>query len=190
MMEYILNHIAKEGIFSFLTLNSFIQAPADIPVKNISLRLDKSLKNPILSPKKESSWEAFNTFNPAAVYEAGKVHILYRAQGYNYISVLEYASSRDGVHIDERLEYPVFTLPHMSILTQKKKVYDISSPSLSAGYGGCEDPRITKIDDMLYMCYTAYDGVNPPRVAFTSLSVDDFLKKRWIWTPPVLIYPS
>jgi predicted GH43/DUF377 family glycosyl hydrolase len=37
------------------------------------------------------------------------------------------------------------------------------------------------------MLYTAYDGNNPPRVAMTSISVDDFLSKRWNWDMPKLI---
>ena len=44
---------------------------------------------------------------------------------------------------------------------------------------GCEDPRITRIDDRIFMTYTAYDGVNPPRIALTSIAVSDFLEKKW-----------
>ena len=47
-------------------------------------------------------------FNPAAIYEAGKVHILYRAIGETDVSVLGYASSLDGLHINERLDKPVY----------------------------------------------------------------------------------
>lgn len=189
LKERIISYWSVKGEGLYAVVYSFTQAPADMPIKNISLRLNKSSKNPILSPKKESYWEAFNTFNPAAVYEAGKVHILYRAQGHNYVSVLGYASSRDGVHIDERLEYPVFTPPDMSVLTQKKKSYDISSSYMSAGYGGCEDPRITKIGNRFYMTYVAYDGWSAPRVALTSISVEDFLNHRWLWETPVIISP-
>jgi predicted GH43/DUF377 family glycosyl hydrolase len=39
------------------------------------------------------------------------------------------------------------------------------------------------------MTYTAYDGVNPPRVALTSIAIDDFLKKNWEWEKPKLISP-
>jgi predicted GH43/DUF377 family glycosyl hydrolase len=57
------------------------------------------------------------------------------------------------------------------------------------GNSGCEDPRLTQIGDTIYMCYTAYDGVSPTRVALTSIPVDSFLKKYWRWAPPVLISP-
>ena len=58
------------------------------------------------------------------------------------------------------------------------------------GNSGCEDPRITQIDDTLHMFYTAYDGVNPPVVAATSIAVKDFLKKQWNWTTPTIVTPE
>jgi predicted GH43/DUF377 family glycosyl hydrolase len=39
------------------------------------------------------------------------------------------------------------------------------------------------------MFYTAFDGLNPPRVAFTSITVKNFLNKKWLWKKPVLISP-
>jgi len=57
------------------------------------------------------------------------------------------------------------------------------------GNVGCEDPRITHIDDRLFMTYTAYNGVDAPRVALTSISVADFLSKNWNWEKPKLISP-
>ena len=64
--------------------------------------------NPILRPETTHWWESKAVFNPAAIYEGGKVHILYRALGDTDTSVLGYASSRDGFHIDERLDQPVY----------------------------------------------------------------------------------
>jgi predicted GH43/DUF377 family glycosyl hydrolase len=37
------------------------------------------------------------------------------------------------------------------------------------------------------MCYTAYDGINPPRIALTTITVTDFVQKHWAWTKPKLI---
>ncbi len=39
------------------------------------------------------------------------------------------------------------------------------------------------------MCYTAFDGKGPPRVAFTSITAKDFDDHKWNWTKPVLISP-
>ncbi len=133
-------------------------------------------ENPIIVPAVELAWQQNGTFNPAAIYEDGKVHIIYRAQASDGTSVFGYANSRDGLHIDENLNSPIYV--------PREKFEIKSAPN---GNSGCEDPRISKIGDRFYMTYTAYDGVNPPRVALTSISVSDFLKKNWNWEKPKLI---
>lgn len=140
--------------------------------------LKRFKKNPILEPIKAHRWEAKMVFNPAAIYENNKVHIVYRAMSFNNTSVFGYATSRNGLNIDERLEEPIY-VPREPF--EKKK-----QPS---GNSGCEDPRITKIGNTLYMLYTAFDGTGPPRVAVTSISLKDFLQRRWNWKKPVLISP-
>jgi len=150
-------------------------------------RLKKHENNPILSPRKENHWEAFNTFNPAALHADGKVHILYRAQGFDYVSSVGYAASADGIIIDERLDHPVYSPLDDFENNQTGKVnYDFMS---GGGFGGCEDPRITLIGKRVYMTYVAFDGWSPPRLALTSISLNDFLDKKWLWTKPVLISP-
>lgn len=37
------------------------------------------------------------------------------------------------------------------------------------------------------MCYTAYDGVNNPRIALSTIKEYDLLDKHWDWTTPILI---
>ncbi len=133
-------------------------------------------QNPIIQPRPEFPWEAQATFNPAAIYEAGKVHILYRALSLDDTSVFGYANSTDGLNIDERLVYPIYE-PRESF---EKKYH----PGLS----GCEDCRLTRMGDRIYMFYTAYDGFSP-RVALTSITVDNFVNKRWDWEPAKVITP-
>ena len=77
-------------------------------VTNIRLSLERFKGNPILRPDDKHRWETKAVFNPAAIYEGGKVHILYRAIGESDVSVLGYASSLDGLHINERLDKPVY----------------------------------------------------------------------------------
>lgn len=158
---------------------------------NVSyLFLKRVSENPILKPVAGHFWESKAVFNTAAIYEYGKVHLVYRAIGDNDTSVLGYASSTDGIHIDERLDDPIYV--HRF---SQEKTLSFSSNHLSpyasggGGYGGCEDPRITKIGDKMYMTYVFYDGANPPRVALTSIGYDDFLKHSWNWEKPVLISP-
>jgi predicted GH43/DUF377 family glycosyl hydrolase len=134
--------------------------------------------NPIITPIAEHAWESQATFNPAAIYEGGRVHILYRAMSGDNTSVIGYASSSDGVDIDERSPDPIYA-----------PCADFEQKKIVGGNSGCEDPRLTKIGDRIYMCYTAYDGKDPPRVAFTSIAADDLVAHRWKWTPPILISP-
>ncbi len=158
--------------------------------KNISLDLYKAPENPILSPNKDNHWEAFNTFNPAALYEDGKVHLLYRAQGFNYVSVLGYASSSDGINFDIRHDEPAYIPKEDFEYKGTIKPTNVAHYYVSGGgYGGCEDPRATRIDDRIYLTYVAFDGYSPPRVALSSIAVNDFLNQRWLWEKPVLISP-
>lgn len=158
--------------------------------KDISLRLKRARHNPLITPNTKNAWESFNTFNPAAVYDDGKVHILYRAQGYDYMSVLGYAVSHDGVHIDERLDQPIYVPSESFENINHTKPFHVANRYISGGgYGGCEDPRVTKIDGRYYLTYVAFDGANPPRITLTSISVDNFLNRRFLWERPVLISP-
>ncbi len=174
--------VENEGIYG-VVLSGFLFDPNLLGKKK--LKLNKHITNPILAPNAENNWEAFNTFNPAAVSVGGKVHILYRAQGYDYVSTVGYASSVDGIAIDERLNVPIYT-PSQGFENNLSNgvSYDYIS---GGGYGGCEDPRVTLLGDSIYMTYVAFDGWSPPRLALTSILVDDFLSKRWNWTKPVLI---
>ncbi len=148
-------------------------------------QLDRPKANPLISPNPAHDWESFTTFNPGALYDAGKVHLLYRAQGHDYVSSIGYASSADGIHIEQQLEKPVF------IPTQPFEIPiqagQVNMKFMSAGYGGCEDPRLTRIDDRIYMTYVAFNGYSEPRIAISSISVKDFLDHNWLWTHPVLI---
>jgi predicted GH43/DUF377 family glycosyl hydrolase len=162
-------------------------------IKNIPLVLERFAGNPIISPRLDNWWETKATFNPAAVYAGGRVHILYRAIGETNVSMLGYASSYDGLHIQERLDKPAYTPrepfegvnPVYQPTTGGTGIY----VSGGGGMGGCEDPRLTRINDHIYMTYVAYDGCNPPRVALSSIHTDDFLNKKWHWKKPVLISP-
>lgn len=147
----------------------------------IKIVLIKEESNPILEPRAEYAWEAFASFNPAALVLDDRIHLLYRAQGYDGQSVLGYAGSSDGVRIDERLKDPVF------VPTKAKQVGEHPPIGSGGGTGGCEDPRLVAINDTVYLVYVAFDGSAPPGVALTSISKENFLKKRWRWSAPRLI---
>ncbi len=161
---------------AFVGLKSLIRTMG--ATRQTRLRLERPSKNPIIKPVSRHSWEAKATFNPAAFYEGGKVHIIYRAMSDDNTSVLGYATSKDGIHIENREKEPIY-VPREPF--EQKLVPN--------GNSGCEDPRVTKIGDTLYMCYTAFDGRHPPRIAITSISLNKFLKKEWDWAKPVIVSP-
>lgn len=186
----------REGIFAIehAAFNGIINKKAEF--NNMTLkRFDE---NPVIKPTPENFWESKATFNAAAMYEQGKVHLIYRAIGDFDTSVLGYAASNDGTHFNDRSPDPIY-VPTQSFEmpvtgtpwngASAKTIVNSPYESGGGGYGGCEDPRITKIDDKYYMTYVAYDGANPPRVALTSINVNDFHNKNWDWQPPVLISP-
>ncbi len=131
--------------------------------------------NPILLPDKTHLWESKTAFNTAAILENQSVHLLYRAQDRNNLSTIGYASTKDGFHIDERLPEPIY---------RGKELFEIL---------GCEDPRITRIDDKIYMLYTAVTSGTDGLfwcVGMTSISVSDFINKHWNWSKPIVISPA
>ena len=151
------------------------------------IKVNRAKKNPIISPIKEHSWESKATFNPAAIYlegpeklrnGAGKVHIVYRAMSEDNTSSFGYATSKDGIHIDYRSPKPIYT---------PREAFE--QKLTPGGNSGCEDPRLTKINNKIYMCYTAFDGQNLPRVALTWIKEKDFLAQEWNFAKPVLISP-
>lgn len=133
--------------------------------------------NPIITPRPKVDWEVRGTFNPAAIYLDDKFHILYRAVSDKNVSTVGYATSADGYSIDTRSKKPIY-VPREGFEKNGDSNY------------GCEDPRIMLIGDRIYMTYTGYNGATP-RVAISSIAVDDFLKGKWEkWDKPYAITPE
>jgi len=126
--------------------------------------------NPILAPVVNHAWESRVVFNPAAVYLDKRVHILYRAIGEDGVSRLGYASSSDGYHIDERLPHPVF------------------EPILPVEKNGCEDPRLTEMEDRCIMTYTAYGDIY--QIGLTTISIENMQNKKWDWEERFFPFPN
>ena len=101
------------------------------------MQLQRHPASPVLKPNPLVPWEARNVFNPAVIHHNGLFHMFYRAQGVDFTSSIGYAVSSDGLTFN-KLEKPVLT------------------PSSREDYRGVEDPRVTVLDGVFYMCYTAY----------------------------------
>lgn len=157
--------------------------------KATTLNFERFEENPIITPNGEHHWESKATFNPAALFEGGRVHLLYRAIGNNDVSVLGYAVSENGFDVDEQQEHPAYT-NHQTM--ENKECAYVAPVCISSGggwSGGCEDPRLAAIDDTAYLLYTAFDGWGSIRMALTSLSLKDFCNQNWKWKKPVFISP-
>jgi predicted GH43/DUF377 family glycosyl hydrolase len=110
------------------------------------IRLKRLSAKPVLSPRKENTWEAGAVFNCAAIMDGGLIHLIYRAtditsngsQG-RYINSLGYATSHDGLTF-ERWDQPILT----NEVEQELR--------------GPEDPRVVELDGTFYMMYTGYGG--------------------------------
>ncbi len=148
------------------------------------LFLIKPQTAPLISPRVENGWECWQTFNPGVILLENKVHFLYRAIGNDGISRFGYAVSSDGFKLDERLNYPVYQhyeAPHFNL--------NLFSFASGGSIGGCEDPRLTRVnnEEDIYMIYTACG--RELRLALTSIKVKDFLNRKWNWKKPVFISP-
>lgn len=141
--------------------------------------VSRPVPRPILKPLKKNEWEAQAVFNPTAIDIDDEIHIIYRALSPDNTSRLGYASSKNGLAIDSRLSEPIYE-PRTEFESKKRDLQ---------GNSGCEDARITRIDDTLYLLYTAYDQ-ELPRVAVSTLSVDDFRAQKWNWSEPIIVSPE
>lgn len=150
-----------------------------LSLTNTSRTLIRSTENPILRPQ-GNGFEESAVFNTASFDFEGSIYLLYRAMGSDNTSTIGCAKTKDGIHIDERFDSPIY-VPRADF-EQKK-----GDPN---GNSGCEDPRVSIIGNILHMTYTAYDGVHPAHGAYTSISLDDFRNDNWdAWKMPVLITP-
>jgi predicted GH43/DUF377 family glycosyl hydrolase len=119
----------------------------------------------ILSPT-DNEFENNGVLNPGIYQEGNTVHIFYRAVQDGNFSTIGYSRSDGPFHIVERLEKPILT-----------RDFDYEKH-------GVEDARIVKIDDLFYINYVAYDGVNAMGALATSKDLVHF-EKHGIITPKV-----
>ena len=157
-------------------LDTLLEDMLEARIKQI--RLNRFSGNPIIKPDPKLAWQSRAVFNPTALYEYGRVHLAYRAMSEDNTSVIGYASSGDGYNFEDRPNEPLYT---------PREPFE--AKFVPGGNSGCEDPRLTRIGDTIYMLYTAFNGRSEPRVALTYIKVDDFLARCWNWSRPILISP-
>jgi predicted GH43/DUF377 family glycosyl hydrolase len=99
-------------------------------------------KKGILLKKTEWGFENEGVLNPAVIREGDWVHLFYRAVSKGNYSSIGYCKLKGPFTVEERLNKPLLF------------------PQFDYESHGMEDPRIVKIEDLYYITYTAYDGVN------------------------------
>ena len=179
-----LYYASKKG--EVFTVN-FPQPFPSAKTKKALVSLKRFHKNPIIVPDLINEWESEAAFNPAALYDDGKVHLLYRAAGRGGISCFGYANSKDGFHFEKDSPEPAY-IPRMDfegVHTKPTQITDLYKSG--CGWGGCEDPKLTAMDGRIYLTYVAFNGYSHPRVALSSIDRADFHKKKWNWEEPILI---
>ncbi len=112
-------------------------------------------KHGVLIDKTDLPFEDDGVLNPAAMQVGNDVHIFYRAVRRGNYSTIGYCKLDGPLTVVERHDKP-FLIPE----------FDFEAH-------GMEDPRITKIDDLYYMSFTGYNGVN----ALGALATSSDLKK-------------
>lgn len=166
-------------LFSLLLYN--LSIAQESPVESIMGSFEKYHKNPILLSH-GTGFEAKAVFNPAAIVKNDTIFLLYRAEDWKGVrqwkgtSSIGLAYSLDGVNFTKR-DRPV-VIPE----------FDYETP------GGCEDPRVVRIEDTYYLTYTAYDGEYARLAIATSQDLMHWDKKGiiipWEWSKAGAILPE
>ncbi|HWC74168.1 MAG TPA: glycoside hydrolase family 130 protein [Gemmatimonadales bacterium] len=140
----------------------------------------KPAVNPIIVPDSSShfdspmnglvAWEAYATFNPAAIVRGGRIFLLYRAEDASgrqeiggHTSRLGLAESSDGLHFRRRptpVLYP-----------------DTDAQRANEWPGGVEDPRVVESEDGTYiLTYTQWNRDVPRLAVATSRDLVSWVK--------------
>ncbi len=115
-------------------------------------------KEGILLHKSTLGFENEGVLNPATIREGDDVHLFYRAVSKGNYSSIGYCKLKGSLTVEQRCDIPLLF------------------PQFDYESHGIEDPRITKIDDLYYITYTAYDGINALGALATSKDLITFEK--------------
>ena len=123
-------------------------------------------KEGVVLTKTLSEFENEGVLNPAVIREGDSVHIFYRAVREGNYSSIGYCRLDGPLTVAERWDKPIMV------------------PEFDYESHGVEDARIVKIDNLYYMTYTCYDGINARGALATSKNLKHF-EKQGIIVPPI-----
>jgi beta-1,2-mannobiose phosphorylase / 1,2-beta-oligomannan phosphorylase len=118
----------------------------------------KVVREGVILDKTKNNFENEGVLNPAAIRIDDEVHLFYRAVSKGNYSSIGYCKLDGAKKIIQRDKFPLLF------------------PQVAYESHGIEDPRITKIDDVYYLSYTVYDGVNALGALATSLDLKTFTR--------------
>jgi len=123
-------------------------------------------KEGIILSRTDLEFENEAVLNPAIYRDGDNVHLFYRAVRNGNFSTIGYCRLDGPLTVAERLDVPLI------------------APEFDYESHGVEDPRIVKIDNLFYLTYTGYDGINALGALATSRDLKTF-KKHGLIVPPI-----
>ncbi|MDA3613521.1 glycoside hydrolase family 130 protein [Polluticaenibacter yanchengensis] len=126
------------------------------------------LKEGIILTKTNLNFECEGVLNPAVIKTGNRIHLFYRAVAKGNFSSIGYCLLSKPLTINYRNESPVLF------------------PQFDYELHGVEDPRITEIEGVYYLTYTAYDGINALGAVAVSKDLINFEKQGII--VPLITY--
>ncbi|MEP7195919.1 MAG: pesticidal protein Cry7Aa [Saprospiraceae bacterium] len=113
-------------------------------------------------------FENEGVLNPAIIQDGEELHLYYRAVRTGNYSTIGYCRLDGPINVINRMELPVLF------------------PQAEYESHGVEDPRVSKIDGIYYLTYTAYDGINASGAYATTEVLPCFEKKGQL--TPLITY--
>lgn len=128
----------------------------------------KLKKEGIVLRKTNLIFENDGVLNPAAIKDGDVTYLFYRAVQKGNYSSIGYCTLENHFTVKKRGTKPILT------------------PEFDYESQGVEDPRIVKIEDIYYLTYTAYDGINALGALATSKDLQHFDKQGLL--APLITY--
>ena len=121
----------------------------------------------VLLLKTELGFENAGVLNPAVIQDNdGRIHLFYRAVRTHNYSTIGYCRLDSPLNVVERFDVPILF------------------PQAEYESHGIEDPRIVKIEELFYLTYTVYDGINA-LAAYATTATLPYFEKQGIMTPQI-----
>ncbi|MCV9385977.1 glycoside hydrolase family 130 protein [Reichenbachiella ulvae] len=114
------------------------------------------VKEGVILNKTDHEFENEGVLNPAVMQEGDIVHVFYRAVRQGNHSTIGYCQMNGPLEVAERGLAPLL------------------APEVDSESQGVEDARIVRIDDLYYLTFTAYDGINALGALATSTDLVEF----------------